>query len=260
MAGYIKIYREIREHWIWSDPKSTQWWLDLIMLANFKESKILLNGELRTIERGTFHTSELKLSARWSVSRTSVNKFLTLLENDKMITTIKDKKGTTITICNYNDYQGFDEEEKQQNRQQKNNRLDKSEAIEKQQKNNKLDTTNNDNKGNNSNKGKNEEKETLCKVLNSYAPNGELREALQSFIEMRQKAKKPLTARAFKQRLKALDELSCGDEITKIAIVDQTLNKGWLDFYELKIESRNTYKQQNNKPSEEYLKWLQEED
>ena len=39
------------------------------------------------IKRGSFHTSEVKLSERWNVSRNTVRKFLKLLQNDNMITT-----------------------------------------------------------------------------------------------------------------------------------------------------------------------------
>lgn len=71
----------------------------------------------------------------------------------------------------------------------------------------------------------NKDKETITKVLNSYAPNGtDLRNALNDFKEMRSKMRSPLTIRSLKQALNKLDELSGGDEITKVAIVDQTLN------------------------------------
>lgn len=87
------------------------------------------------------------------------------------------------------------------------------------------------------------DKETITKVLNSYAPNGsDLRNALNEFKEMRSKMNRPLTVRALKQALSLLDKLSGHDEITKIAIVDQTLNKGWKSFYKLQIESTAGYK------------------
>ena len=90
---------------------------------------------------------------------------------------------------------------------------------------------------------KDKEKETITKVLNAYAPNGsDLRNALNEFKEMRSKMNRPLTVRSLKQALNRLDELSGCDEMTKIAIVDQTLNKGWKSFYKLQIESTAGYK------------------
>lgn len=51
---------------------------------------------------------------------------------------------------------------------------------------------------------------------------------------MRKKIKKPLTDRALQQRLKKLQELSGGDQQKAAAIVDQTVNHCWQDFYPLK--------------------------
>ena len=89
------------------------------------------------------------------------------------------------------------------------------------------------------NKEKDKElKKTITSVLNSYAPSGgELRNALNEFKEMRSKMKKPLTVRALEMALNELDKLSCGDEMTKIAIVDQSLEHGWQKFYELKVKN-----------------------
>ena len=54
--GWIKLYRNIQEHWIWQDPQKLKWWLDIILLANHKENKFLLGNELIEVERGEHHT------------------------------------------------------------------------------------------------------------------------------------------------------------------------------------------------------------
>ena len=105
MAGWIKIYRDIQEHWIWQDANKLKWWLDIILMANHKDNKFLLGNELFEVKRGEFHTSELKLAERWNVSKKSVRSFLELLERDHMVELNKSKKGTTIKVSNYNDYQ-----------------------------------------------------------------------------------------------------------------------------------------------------------
>lgn len=98
------------------------------------------------------------------------------------------------------------------------------------------------------NKEKKKDKDkTITSVLNSYAPGGgELRNALDSFREMRSKMKKPLTVRALEKALNELDKLSCGDEMTKIAIVDQTLQHGWQTFYGLKANNQYNTRQQKS--------------
>ncbi|WP_035124923.1 DnaD domain-containing protein, partial [Clostridium tetani] len=67
---------------------------------------ILLGNELIEIKRGSTHASELKLMDRWNWSKKKVRNFLQLLEKDNMIICEKSKKGTTITIINYEVYQG----------------------------------------------------------------------------------------------------------------------------------------------------------
>jgi hypothetical protein len=29
--GWIKLHREIRDHWIWKDPVKYQWWTDILL-------------------------------------------------------------------------------------------------------------------------------------------------------------------------------------------------------------------------------------
>ena len=110
--GWIKLYRVIKKHWIWEDPQKLKWWLDILLSANHKEKKILLGNELVLIERGSFHTSTIKLSERWKVDRKTVKKFLELLQQDNMISLKTSKKGTTLKVCNYKDYQSISEGEK----------------------------------------------------------------------------------------------------------------------------------------------------
>ncbi|WP_300259409.1 GntR family transcriptional regulator [Clostridium sp.] len=146
--GWIKLYRNIQEHWIWQDPQKLKWWLDIILLANHKENKFLLGNELMEVERGEHHTSELKLAERWGVSKTTVRKFLKLLESEQMIELKKSKKGTTLKVSNYNDYQDFSEGEKTIKKPQKNHSVYHKETIEEPyripQKNHEVYTNNNE--------------------------------------------------------------------------------------------------------------------
>ena len=106
-SGWIQLHRQIRENWIWEDPAKLKAWLDILMMVNHEEKKILVNGELVTIHRGEKLTSIVKLSERWGWTRRRVVRFLDLLENDKMCTTNRTANGTTIKVNNYKEYQGF---------------------------------------------------------------------------------------------------------------------------------------------------------
>ena len=85
------------------------------MLANYSESKILLGGNLITVETGEFYTSEEKLSERWGISRKTTDKFLKILESEGMIELRKSRSfGTSVKVLNYGIYQGKETTEEQQ--------------------------------------------------------------------------------------------------------------------------------------------------
>lgn len=81
-------------------------------------------------------------------------------------------------------------------------------------------------------KEKNIKKESVNSVIAEYTESKELQDALHGFVEMRNKARKPLTARAMKLSLNKLNELAL-DDVTKIAIVNQSIMHNWLTFYKL---------------------------
>lgn len=109
-GGWIKLYRSIRSNWIWANgnERYAKWWMDLIMMVNHEPRKVLVNGNLITIGVGQRLTSIKKLSETWGTTRRTVDRFLSLLEEDKMIEVQKTKtKGTTIKVLHYADYQTF---------------------------------------------------------------------------------------------------------------------------------------------------------
>lgn len=150
MTGWISLHRQIRNHWIWDDAEKLKWWLDILLLTNHTDKKSLYNNEVILIKRGTFKTSEVKLSERWGVSRNTIRKFLKLLESDEMITTEKTPYGTTIKVLNYNDYQGFSMREKQVSEQplEQQNEQHKDIPVNNSMNSN-VNTTNNYNTSNN---------------------------------------------------------------------------------------------------------------
>jgi hypothetical protein len=93
-------------------------------------------------------------------------------------------------------------------------------------------------------KEKNIKKESVNSVIAEYTENKDLQDALHGFVEMRNKARKPLTARAMKLSLNKLTELAL-DDVTKIAIVNQSIMHNWLTFY--KLQNNNGPKQLTRK-------------
>lgn len=93
-------------------------------------------------------------------------------------------------------------------------------------------------------KEKNIKKESVNSVISSYTENKDLQDALHGFVDMRNKARKPLTVRAMKLSLNELDKLAV-DDVTKIAIVNQSIMHNWLTFY--KLQNNNGPKQLTRK-------------
>lgn len=108
MEGWIKIYRQIRNHWIWKDKEpfdKRSAWIDLLLSVNHKSKKIPFENDFIEIERGQTLTSIKQLAERWSWSRHKVSDYLNQLEQDTMIVQIRDTRKTLVSIVNYSKYQ-----------------------------------------------------------------------------------------------------------------------------------------------------------
>lgn len=95
-------------------------------------------------------------------------------------------------------------------------------------------------------KEKNIKKESVNSVISEYTENKDLQDALHDFVDMRTKARKPLTVRAMKLSLNELDKLAV-DDMTKIAIVNQSIMHNWLTFYKLQNNSNGGQRQLTRK-------------
>lgn len=120
--GWIKLHRAIQEHWLWDDEPFTrgQAFIDLLLIVNHKDKKIMFNGELIEVKRGSKITSLRQLSDRWKWSTNKVKKYLEQLQKDGMINYKSDNKKTLLTIENYGVYQGQGNTEETQKKQERN--------------------------------------------------------------------------------------------------------------------------------------------
>lgn len=108
--GYIKLHRSLLDCFLWdSEEKHNKRsaWIDLLLLANHAEKKILFDNEIVTVKRGQYLTSIRKLANRWGWSVNTAKSYLELLESDGMIHKKSTTKCTLIDIVNYEKYQGF---------------------------------------------------------------------------------------------------------------------------------------------------------
>ena len=74
-----------------------------------------------------------------------------------------------------------------------------------------------------------------------YFPNDELLdEAFAKYINYRKEAKIKTTSEAIKLEMKRVQDLSGGDNDKAIAIINQTISRGWRGLFELKEDKQNT--------------------
>ena len=112
-------------------------------MVNHKDKKIMFNGELIEVKKGSKITSLRQLSDRWKWSTNKVKKYLEQLQKDGMINYKSDNKKTLLTIENYGVYQGQGNTEETQKEHrsdtEENQKKFKSDAEENQKKTNKND-------------------------------------------------------------------------------------------------------------------------
>lgn len=111
--GWVPIYRDIRNHWIWNCERysKAQAWIDLLLAASHSNHEFYFNGAIKREKPGQFWTSIRQLALRWQWSKGTVTKFLDLLVSDGMIQyDSRTHFGTLVTIVKWEDF-NFDQSE-----------------------------------------------------------------------------------------------------------------------------------------------------
>jgi len=91
--GWIKLYRSIRNHWLWRSSKPFtygQAWVDMLLTATYSHE-----------ECGELVATQSELCYRWGWSRQKLRGFLAKLEHDESISLFSTSRATKITICKY---------------------------------------------------------------------------------------------------------------------------------------------------------------
>ena len=238
MAGWIKLHRKITENLIWEDKPFSkgQAWIDLILMANHNPAKLIYGNSIIELDRGQFHTSEPTLMRRWGWSKKKVRAYFLLLKKLEMATAQGNTKGTTVTIENYELYQSMGTEQDTDEDNLKVPRRNRKGTAEGKQTRTKEEQ---------------EEKEPK-EEKNKYSDLPvELQKALNDFIEMRTKIKKPITDSGIEKVLAKLEKLSNGDTEIKVKILDESVIGGWQGVFPLKEEKNENKRTSagNEKPT-----------
>lgn len=125
VSGWIKLHRQIRNHWVFKNADYFKAWVVIISEVNHQSSKVLIEGELIECKRGqsvnSLATWVSILGNDWTIQK--LRTFLKLLEKDGMINTEGLRKTTRLTVCNYDSYQSEQQADNKQttSRQQGDN-------------------------------------------------------------------------------------------------------------------------------------------
>ena len=134
MAGWIKLHRELLQ-WEWYDDNNAKaLFIHCLLKANHKPNK--WRGHV--IDRGEFVTSLEKLKVETGMSIQKVRTCLGKLEKSACLEVKSNTRFTSITVCNYDVFQGEDENT--------NTPLNKQITNEQQTDNKQITTNNNDKK------------------------------------------------------------------------------------------------------------------
>ncbi len=110
LSGWLKLHRRVQSNSLWlSEPFSRgQAWVDMLMLANYREGFVRVRGRRIDVAVGSIARSQTTLAERWKWSRGKVIRFLKELESDGQITQSTSHDFNVINICNYKEYQEDD--------------------------------------------------------------------------------------------------------------------------------------------------------
>ena len=105
MAGWIKLQRDIMEHWVAQDCEYLSVWIRMLSEANFENRTGMFNGQIVKITRGQLVFGLDSYSEKTKVSVMRLRRLIKLLEDDGMINRVVKAKYSIITILNYDKHQ-----------------------------------------------------------------------------------------------------------------------------------------------------------
>ena len=106
MTGWIRINRDIVNHWIYQNEKWRLWWIDMLLMAAWEETEVADGKQMIRLEKGQILASVSDLCKRWKANTKEVRYFLDkLIAEDMIVAKARAKQRAILTISNYVNYQ-----------------------------------------------------------------------------------------------------------------------------------------------------------
>jgi hypothetical protein len=109
-GGWFRLHRGWRDNPLFRGEFSrADAWIWLIENACWRPTRFDVRGKIVTLDRGQLSVTLRQLADVWGWSKSSVERFLTRLETETMITQETGQGKSVLTICNYAKYQDVTE-------------------------------------------------------------------------------------------------------------------------------------------------------
>lgn len=123
MSGFIKLHRRVLDHWLGTSPEYLGYWISLLFMANWKDTQVVRHGHVVTVPRGSILIAERTLAKKWDVSPSKVHRVIKLfIKENMLIRTNTETSLKLIKVCNYEKFQGRDNEPETATKQTESNR------------------------------------------------------------------------------------------------------------------------------------------
>jgi len=207
MIGWIKLHRQIQEHWIHKKPEYFHAWITILLNVNHEKKKLIIDNELIECNRGQSLNSIQGWARILGPSWTSrkVRTFFKLLEGDDMIKTEGMRKTTRLSVCNYDSYQTL-------------RQADDEQATSRRQADDEEMTTNKNGKN-----YKNEENEELPAHIDQSLFN--------DFLKLRESNRMVNTDGSVKILIESLNDIEKAKKGQANKEIKRSILNGWKSFF-----------------------------
>lgn len=230
MEGWVSIYRKLLENPIvCKDSDYLAVWIYLLLNATHVEKDAFFNRKRITLQPGQLITGRKSIAHNFKgLSESKVQRILKDFEIEQQIAQQTTNHNRLVSILKWNEYQ----KSAQQNEQPVNNQCTTNEQPVNTNNNEIMKQCNNEIKIN-----KKESKKSFDEMIEAYTDNYELQVELKNHLQTRKAKKASMTNRAIELSLKSLDKLANND-YDKIRIVQQSIERGWIGFFEIKEHAK----------------------
>jgi hypothetical protein len=120
MSGWIKLNREINNHWVFQNSDYFKWWVDILLEVNYAPAKVVIKGKIYECDRGEKLYSLDTWAIRWKTNKSKVRRYFDLLQKENMIELKNETQTTRLKVCKYEDYQETEKESETQTKRKRN--------------------------------------------------------------------------------------------------------------------------------------------